>query len=270
MPAAFKFSVQPGIDDADRFLFADHPLAEGNNIRVVVLFSEPCALLVPANGATNPFDFVGHDRLAIPAASENDPQIGFPIRHTLGRRPDKIRVVDRRFAVRPKVENLAPRRPQVRRDDPLVTKSRMIRCNGNSHIRLRQRNESPDNTIIALTPNLASENTTSGSALSSQTNPIANANQKVPTLFCSIGYMYIFEKPNRVRFAEYMFLRPPPSPTNYTLLARHSLDDGGFPMSKNGAYHTCVGAPRQVKYINYRLSPRIRSRQLREPPTRRP
>jgi hypothetical protein len=62
--------------------------------------------------------------------------------------------------------------------------------------------------------------------------------------------MHIFDKPIRVRFAEYMFLRPPPPLTNYTLLARHSLGDGGFPVSKNGADHTYFGAPRPEQSID--------------------
>jgi len=79
VPAAFKFSVQPGIDDADRFLFADHPLAEGDYICVIVLFGQPRAALVPANGTANAPDFVGYDRLAIPTTSQDNPQFGFPL-----------------------------------------------------------------------------------------------------------------------------------------------------------------------------------------------
>jgi hypothetical protein len=65
-----------------------------------------------------------------------------------------------------------------------------------------------DNTIFADAPNLASENTTSGTALSFQTNRIGNANQKVTTIFYSTGYTRIFEKSNPVRFAESMFCDP--------------------------------------------------------------
>ena len=74
VPAAFKFGVQPGIDDTNRFLFADHPLAEGDDIRVVVLFAEPRAILVPANSATDTFDFVGYDGLAFPLPPKTIPR----------------------------------------------------------------------------------------------------------------------------------------------------------------------------------------------------
>src|SRR6266404_1048068 len=149
MPTAFKFSVQPGIDDEDRLIFADHPLTEGDNVRIVVLFGEPGAFLVPANSATDSPYFVGYDGLAISAASQNNPQVCFPGRHAFGCRTDKIRIIDRRFTVRPKIDNLISRGSQVRRNNYLIAKSRMVRCNGNLH---------PDTIIVNIT-DLASENT---------------------------------------------------------------------------------------------------------------
>lgn len=65
MSAAFKRRCKPEINDFKSFFYGEHTLAEGKDVRVIVLAGKPRRSHIPAETATDPMDPVCDDGFAI-------------------------------------------------------------------------------------------------------------------------------------------------------------------------------------------------------------
>src|SRR5437660_12520151 len=72
VPAAFERRFKPDAHNFQCEIFRDHALANGKNIRVVVLAREAGSLLVPTKRATYQVNLVRRNRFAVARAAKND------------------------------------------------------------------------------------------------------------------------------------------------------------------------------------------------------
>src|SRR5262249_26604987 len=88
--------------------FGDHALAEGNDVRIVVRASQPGGLDIPADRSADAADAIGHDRLAVSGAAENDAAFEVATSHRFSRRPDEWGIVDGIRRCRSKIRDVVP------------------------------------------------------------------------------------------------------------------------------------------------------------------
>ena len=86
MAPSLEGSREPEIDKALGKLHGNHPLSNGEDVRVVVLAGELRGLLAPSNSTANPLHLVGGDGLAVPRTTDDDPLLGLALCHFLGGR----------------------------------------------------------------------------------------------------------------------------------------------------------------------------------------
>src|ERR1043166_139076 len=67
--AALKWSVQPDAHNFERGFEANHSFAKGEDIRIVVLTTEPGGFKIPTQSAADYFDSIGNNGFAVARAA---------------------------------------------------------------------------------------------------------------------------------------------------------------------------------------------------------
>src|ERR1700740_3206165 len=98
MPPARKRCDQPDLYDFQGQILRNHSLAEGKDVAVVVLPSEPGRLEAPAKRAAYTAHLVGYDGFPITRSAKHNPALNFTPRYCLRRGANKQRIVHRLFA----------------------------------------------------------------------------------------------------------------------------------------------------------------------------
>ena len=109
---ARKWGLEPNANDLDGKCGKDGALADGEHVRVVVLACPAGGLFVPAECATDAFDFVGNDGLAVAGAAQDDAALEIVIRHGEGDGADEERIIDWLGAVSAKIADFVPPRSE--------------------------------------------------------------------------------------------------------------------------------------------------------------
>jgi len=133
MSSALKRRVQPHTDNFKRGFETDHSFADGNNIGVIVLPSEPGGFHIPAQCTTDAFHPVRRYRFAIAGTAQYNATLKFAARDGFRHGPDEQRIIHRLFRVRAKIRNVVPQALQQFPDLFLVPESGVVRANGNFH-----------------------------------------------------------------------------------------------------------------------------------------
>jgi len=133
MPAALEGCFEPHPHDFICGLRADHSLAQGDHICIIVLPAEAGGINIPAKGATNSSDAIGDDSLSISRTAEHYAPLEFSPRHRFGYWTNEQRIIDRLFRVRSKISNAVAQLHEQSTDLFLILKSSMVRADGNFH-----------------------------------------------------------------------------------------------------------------------------------------
>jgi hypothetical protein len=108
MPSPLEGSQKPDFHDFLDGTFGQEALPYGQHIRVVVGAGQACRFGVPAQGAADSPDTVGHHGLTVTGRPEHDPALEVAAGNRLGSRPDNIGVVDGLLRVRSEIPNFMP------------------------------------------------------------------------------------------------------------------------------------------------------------------
>ena len=111
----------------------DGSLAQGQDIRVVVLAPPAGGVEAPAERAPHAAHLVGHHRLPVPGTAQHDAPIAFAAGHRFGRRPDVGRVIHRRLALGAEVVHPMPQALEQGLDLLLVNEPGVIGSQRNFH-----------------------------------------------------------------------------------------------------------------------------------------
>src|SRR6267142_5021137 len=155
MPSTLERRLQPNLHDIQCRLDIHHALAKRNDIRVVMLPAKPRRLRIPTKSAANAFDPVGHNRLAVARAAQNDAALKFMSRHRLSHRPDKKRIIHRLFGVRTEIGDAMPALRKKISNLFFVNKPRVVRTNCYFHACLPPKHATPNSTApVPTSPTL--------------------------------------------------------------------------------------------------------------------
>src|SRR5512141_866166 len=135
--AAARRRVERGLQkdahDGEGRLLGDHPLAQGEDVRVVVLARRAGGRLAPAERAAHALHLVRDDRLAVSRAAEDDAAVARAARDGLGRGPDEEGVVDHVRRERPEVLHVVPHPEEEGLDPFLVREAGVVGAEGDFH-----------------------------------------------------------------------------------------------------------------------------------------
>src|SRR5438128_1021847 len=93
--AAFEGSVEPGANDFESGFNADHSLAKGKHVGIIVPPAQGGRFEVPAQGAADAFDAIGNDGFAVAGATEDDSALEFAAGDGFGDWPNEQGIVHR-------------------------------------------------------------------------------------------------------------------------------------------------------------------------------
>src|SRR5438477_4857658 len=133
MAAAGKVRSEPDPDDFQGEIDRNGALADGEQVRIVVLARPARGVEAPTQRAANAFDFVGHDRFAVAGAAQHDATFEFTSRDGLSHRTDEHRIIDRLGTGRAEVSKFVAEFLQENFDLFLVFKSGVVRADGDFH-----------------------------------------------------------------------------------------------------------------------------------------
>src|SRR5262245_27583447 len=120
MPSAVEGRLKPDVDDGERVGFGEHPLPERDHVRVVVRARETSGFDIPADRAPYAADTIGHHRLAVARAAEDDAAIAAALGHGLCRGTNEIRIVTGLFGRGAEIDDFMPSRAQTVGDERFV------------------------------------------------------------------------------------------------------------------------------------------------------
>src|SRR3990170_6146166 len=101
--AAFKFGIEPRLQNVARHAPADDPLTHDEDIGVIVEAAHLCGEMVVAERGADLRKAIGHDGHADARSADQDAAVNGPVRHRLGNLYSEIGIVDRLPARGPKV-----------------------------------------------------------------------------------------------------------------------------------------------------------------------
>jgi len=126
MSSAGEGRIEPNTDNFERRLKTHHPLADGNNVGVIVLPAQPGGFDIPAQYATDTFDAIGGDGFAVAGAAQHHAAFEFTARYGFRHRPDEQGIIHEFLRVRPEIRDVVPQALQQFLDIFLVPESGVV------------------------------------------------------------------------------------------------------------------------------------------------
>jgi len=133
VPSASEISGEPEADNLQRQFRRNRALTEREDVRVVVLARPAGGVEAPTKRATDAFDFVGDNGLAVAGTAQHDAALELSARHRLGDRPNKYGVIHGLGIERAKITHFVSEFLQQNFDLCLVIKPGVIRADGDFH-----------------------------------------------------------------------------------------------------------------------------------------
>lgn len=112
MPASGEGRDEPQLYNFQRKILGNHPLAERDNVAVIVLPREPRCFQIPAKRAADAPHFIGNHRFTVSRSAEHDAALEFAAGHRFRSRTDEQWIVDRSGAERAEIADFVAERGQ--------------------------------------------------------------------------------------------------------------------------------------------------------------
>src|SRR5439155_19252890 len=103
-----------------------HALAQRNHIGIIVLPRQARGFEVPAEGAADTLEPIGHDGLAVTRTAQHDPSLALAARYRFGGGPDEERIIHRRLGIGAEIRDAMPQWLEKDFDFLLVLKSGVV------------------------------------------------------------------------------------------------------------------------------------------------
>ncbi len=133
MPAAFKGRVEPDAHDIKRHFRGDSPLAQCEDISVVVLACPVSSIRTPAKRAAHPAYFIGYNRFAVSRAAKHYASFAFTACHGFRGGSHKSRVINGLSAVSAEIADFMAQAFKERFNSFLVNEACVIASKGDFH-----------------------------------------------------------------------------------------------------------------------------------------
>jgi outer membrane protein assembly factor BamE (lipoprotein component of BamABCDE complex) len=131
VPASLEIGRKPRSHNGQGLGFRDRPLANRENVAVVVRSIPLRELFIPADSAPDSAHPVGNDGFTIPGTAEHDATFELAAGDSLRNRPDEIGIIARRIGMRAKVAHRVALCQQHGLDGFLVGEAGVIGTEGN-------------------------------------------------------------------------------------------------------------------------------------------